>query len=173
MDSKISEKISLNLPSQTQTEVKQKLRMRCRYIHNRRPITRTLNKNWVVASRQRCMPCCLINHDKASFMILNLVTVLYTQWLNNIWIGNISTSYIFVDILSKVFYPKSIYFKKILFRENSIFFFVTCCLMDMVSCVISLWAWFSVTSNDYSLKNFLILKTQKSQTSYHKSSFLH
>ena len=110
MNSKISEKISLNLPSQTQTEVKQKLRMRCRYIHNRRPITRTLNKNWVVASRQRCMPCCLINHDKASFMILNLVTVLYTQWLNNIWIGNISTSY--VDILSKTFYPKSIYFKK-------------------------------------------------------------
>ena len=123
MDSKISEKISLNLPSQTQTEVKQKLRMRCRYIHNRRPITRTLNKNWVVASRQRCMSCCLINHDKASFTILNLVTVLYTQWLNNIWIGSIITSYIFVDIVSKVFYPKSIYFKKISFRENSIFFF--------------------------------------------------
>ena len=107
MNSKISEKISLNLPSQAQTEVKQKLRMRCRYIHNRRPITRTLNKNWVVASRQRCMPCCLINHDKASFMILNLVTVLYTQWLNNIWIGNISTSYIFTvfhqGILSKIY----------------------------------------------------------------------
>ena len=153
MNSKISEKISLNLPSQTQTEVKQKLRMRCRYIHNRRPITRTLNKNWVVASRQRCMPCCLINHDKASFMILNLVTVLYTQWLNNIWIGNISTSYIFtVNILSKV--SKSMYFKEISFQRKWIFFFVTWGLMDMVSCVISLWAWFSVTSNDYSLKNF-------------------
>ena len=149
MNSKISEKISLNLPSQTQTEVKQKLRMRCRYIHNRRPITRTLNKNWVVASRQRCMPCCLINHDKASFMILNLVTVLYTQWLNNIWIGNISTSYIFTVNVSK-----SMYFKEISFQRKWIFFFVTWGLMDMVSCVISLWAWFSVTSNDYSLKNF-------------------
>ena len=139
MNSKISEKISLNLPSQTQTEVKQKLRMRCRYIHNRRPITRTLNKNWVVASSQRCIPCCLINHDKASFMILKLVTVLYTQC---------------VDILSKVFHPKSMYFKEISFQRKWIFFFVTWGLIDMVSCGISLWAWFSVTSNDYSLKNF-------------------
>ena len=124
MNSKISEKISLNLPSQTQTEVKQKLRMRCRYIHNRRPITRTLNKNWVVASRQRCMPCCLINHDKASFMILNLVTVLYTQWLNNIWIGNIITSLIFLRfILSKVFYRKSMYFKQNIFSAKMNFLF--------------------------------------------------
>lgn len=123
MNSKISEKISLNLPSQAQTEVKQKLRMRCRYIHNRRPITRTLNKNWVVASRQRCMSCCLINHDKASFTILNLVTVLYTQWLNNIWIGSIITSYIFLRLsilylrysIQNLYISKKYYFGKIPF----------------------------------------------------------